>query len=343
MTEKQPTSALHFGEKLRRSIVGHTMTRELYGYPNRAPAQYFSREQVGEKLWASIAWSYRDEEHTRHSDVYLLAQRDQALVNFDLSMSYFASLDKIEFEEALQHVLLKGRTFRPVQSLADWSEVEGAYIMVFDEYKQFYIGQSSNIRKRIRTHWATRKPFDKLILGDLYESIFPVDEFRAFDNTRIYAARSRAPHAVEERAEKAADQRFSLNRMGGGIADPWRIAVALSNPRARTHEIEEMALSYEDYEAATDQIRDLAAQSTPSLRPDLVSELAGLDMTIYSVRREAGESFLWSRRDAVRSAAVRGELSVEEYSAFLTALGEDIIWPAEPRRARISGQVEEGG
>lgn len=156
-------------------------------------------------------------------------------MNFDLSMQYFASLDRDEFEDALQHVLVKGRTFKPVQSLADWDDVAGAYIMVFDEYKQFYVGQSEDIRKSIRTHWATRKPFDRLIFGDNYESIFPVDEFRAFDNTRVYTARSRNPYAVEERAEKAADPRFCLNRMSGGEADPWRLLVALSSPRSRTH------------------------------------------------------------------------------------------------------------
>lgn len=308
-------------------MFGHRMTRALYGYPNRAPGQRYSREFVGERLWEELAWVFRDEEQTQHSDIYLLAQRDQALVNFDLSMRYFASLDRDDFEDALQHVLVKGRTFKPVQSLADWKDVAGAYIMVFDEYKQFYVGQSEDIRKRIRTHWATRKPFDRLIFGNKYESIFPVDEFRAFDNTRIYAARSRNPYAVEERAEKAADPRFCLNRMRGGEADPWRLLVALNSPRSRTHGPGVVELSYQDYELAYDQIGCLVQKVPGPSRSGLVSQLVGMDMTIYSVFREDGERFLWSRRDAIRGAAVRSELSVDEYSAFLTALGESIIWP----------------
>jgi hypothetical protein len=30
--------------------------------------------------------------------------------------------------------------------------------MVFDEYKQFYIGQSNNVGKRIKPHWVGSKP-----------------------------------------------------------------------------------------------------------------------------------------------------------------------------------------
>jgi hypothetical protein len=36
---------------------------------------------------------------------------------------------------------------------------------------------------------------------------------------------------------------------------------------------------------------------------------------------------MWSRRDAIACAAARGELSVEEFAAFLEAMGEIIIWP----------------
>jgi len=78
-----------------------------------------------------------------------------------------------------------------VESLRDWDDVEGAYILVFDEYKQFYFGQSGNVRKRIMQHWSTCKPFDRLIYGTSYSSIPPMDELRALDTTRIYAARSK--------------------------------------------------------------------------------------------------------------------------------------------------------
>ncbi|MGO4145732.1 hypothetical protein AB4Y77_11650 [Paenarthrobacter sp. YAF11_1] len=54
----------------------------------------------------------------------------------------------------LQHVLAKGRTFKPLESLPAMDGREAAYIMVFDEYKQFYIGESWDVRKRIKQHWG---------------------------------------------------------------------------------------------------------------------------------------------------------------------------------------------
>lgn len=223
----------HFGEQLRGTKFGHKMVRELYAYPNRKQHQRFVREQFSEDDWEARAWRFRDEHHAEHSDAYLLVQRDSALVNFDLSMRYFDSLDADKFESALEHVLAKGRTFKPVETLSDWDGVAGAYVMVFDEYKQFYIGQSNDIRRRIKKHWSSRNSFDRLIFGTKYDSIFPVDELRALDTTRIYAARNINPHAVEQRAEKAADQLFCLNRMVGGSATPLTLMLTALNPRSR--------------------------------------------------------------------------------------------------------------
>ncbi|MCW2134997.1 GIY-YIG nuclease family protein [Arthrobacter sp. VKM Ac-2550] len=317
----------HFGEELRGSKLNYKMTRDLYAYPSRSQHQRAHREVLGEQLWENIAWAYRDEEHTRHSDAYLLWQRDKALRNFDLSMRYFESLDPDEFETALEHVLAKGRTFKPVESLPDWDGTEGAYVMVFDDYKQFYIGQSNNVRKRIKQHWGGRKSFDRLIYGGVYNSIFPVDELRALDNTRIYAARSTNPYAPEERAEKAADQRFCLNRMTGGEATPLALMLTALSPRSRTHGVVSVPLSFEEYERERVGLASKIAQTPPPHRSALIAELAGMDMTIYSVTPETGAPFMWSRRDGIAGAVPRGELSVEEFTSFLEAMGEKVIWP----------------
>lgn len=319
----------HFGELLRGTKFGHKMTRRLYAYPNRSTHERLTQQEVGEELWERTAWAYSDRAHKRHSDAYLLVQRDAALVNFDLSMQYFSSLDTGEFETALDHVLAKGRTFKPVQSLQDWDGVAGAYIMVFDEYRQFYIGQSEDIRKRIKKHWGSRKNFSRLIFGSKYESILPVDELRATDTTRIFAARSRNPHAVEERTEKVADQRFCLNRMAGGSATPLKLMLTAVNPRQRCIQPASLRLSFEEYERARDGVANMVAQTGPSRGPSLVAGLASLDMSIYSVDDADGSVFLWSRRDSISSAAARGELAVDEFASFLRALGEEIIWPED--------------
>ncbi|NMR31957.1 GIY-YIG nuclease family protein [Crystallibacter degradans] len=313
----------HIGEQLRGPQIGHKMIRDLYAFPRRSQKQKPNRADFSDRAWEDQAWRYRDDDHAQHSDAYLLVQRDKALRNFDLSMRYFESLDQAEFESALEHVLAKGRTFKPVESLPAWDDVEGAYVMVFDDYKQFYIGQSNNVRKRIKQHWVGSKPFDRLINGDVYNSIFPVDELRALDTTRIYAARSTNPYAPEERAEKAADQRFCLNRMTGGEATPLTLMLTHS----RTHGVASAPLSFEEYQRERDGLANTIAQTPPSHRSTLIAELAGMDMTIYSVTPETGAPFMWSRRDGIAGAVTRGELSVEEFTSFLGMMGEKVIWP----------------
>jgi hypothetical protein len=76
------------------------MTRAFYAYPSCVPKQRFRREYYSDQQWADVA--YRDAEHARLSDVFLLWQRDRVLRNFDLSMRYFESLDAGEFGAALQ-------------------------------------------------------------------------------------------------------------------------------------------------------------------------------------------------------------------------------------------------
>jgi hypothetical protein len=299
----------HFGEQLRGSKFSHKITRDLYAYPSRSQHQRPYRELLGEQLWENTAWAYRDDEHTQHSDAYLLVQRDKALRNFDLSMRYFDSLDADDFETALEHVLAKGRTFKPVESLPDWDDVEGAYVMVFDEYKQFYIGQSGNVRKRIKQHWGGRKSFDRLIYGrSMYTSIFP----------RGRAAR--LGHYPDLRCPKHKPVCPGRTRREG-------CRPALLPTRSRVHGVASVPLSFEEYQREWDGLANTIAQTPPSHRSTLITELAGMDMTIYSVKPETGPPFMWSRRDGVASAVTRGELSVEEFTSFLELMGEKVIWP----------------
>ena len=320
----------HFGETLRDSKFGFRMTRSMYGYPSRAPHNRIPREQVSDSFWTDVAWAYRDDEHTRLSDAYLLVQRDEALRNYDLSMAYFASLDGDEFEGALQHALAKARTLKQVEHLSSWDDAEGVYVMVFDDYKQFYVGRSDNIRKRIKQHWAGRKSFDRLVFGGLYSSILPVDELRALDNTRIFAARSRNQWALEERTEAAADPRFCLNRMGGGEANPFKLMITAASPRGRSHGTVAHPCTSAYRAEAWNEVERIVQAPRGDSSSGLVEALSSLDMTIYTHTRDNGSTSIWSRRDFITSAVVRGDLTVSEFSRFLEHMGEQVIWPDEP-------------
>ena len=199
-----PTSIEHFGERVRASKFGPKMTGELYAYPNRKPKQRLKRESVGKDLWNDIAWGYRDEDHVQHSGAYLVVQRDRSLRSFDLSMGYFAPLDPVEIEVWLEHVLAKVRTFEPVKSLSDWDGLAGAYVMVFEGFRQFYVGKADEVRKRIKQYWTGRKFFDRILFGTPYESIFPVDELRAW--TRRGSMRHAATTRMRWRSARRTSQ-----------------------------------------------------------------------------------------------------------------------------------------
>ncbi|MBF4595616.1 GIY-YIG nuclease family protein [Curtobacterium flaccumfaciens] len=308
----------HFGEWLDSSQFGEVMARATYGYPSRTPHQRFHREQMPARYWAERAWQFRDEEQTRFSDAFLLWNRDEALRNYDLSLAYFDTLDAAEFETALTTVLSEGRSLQPVEDLAEWEGVEGVYVMVFDRFKQLYVGQSANVRKRVRQHWTGRKSFDRLVWGTPYDSILPVDELRALDTTRLYAARSVHPDTLEARLERAADPRFTLNRTAGGAFNP--LGILLTGARARDHALTATPATPEEYRAARDVIKD----HVEAARHDATSPvplLAALDMGIRVEVDQDGRQHFWSNRDLVGAALRSGLLTAAEFEEFLTRLG----------------------
>lgn len=57
--------------------------------------------------------------------------------------------------------------FEGVADLNEYDNNSGYYMLVLDKYKQIYIGTMYNIKKRIREHWVKRRPFDRLIFGEV--------------------------------------------------------------------------------------------------------------------------------------------------------------------------------
>nr|WP_269211995.1 GIY-YIG nuclease family protein [Zhihengliuella flava] len=91
--------------------------------------------------------------------------------------------------------------------------------MILDDYKQIYVGQADDMRKRIKQHWSGAKQFDRLLFGPVEVSILSIDSFRALDTTRVIAAKTRATSALEQKVEEAVPASFRLNRLSGGRLD----------------------------------------------------------------------------------------------------------------------------
>ena len=143
-------------------------------------------------------------------------QIKKASLNYDLNMSYFASIKQDDFDSFLSKILKKYK-FTECFDLKELSYVEGVYMIVLDEFKQVYIGISSDIKKRIMSHWSSQKSLERLIFGDVCNSILSVDSFGALDTTRIFYIKTYSTYTTEEKIVKNLDTRFSLNRTAGGI------------------------------------------------------------------------------------------------------------------------------
>lgn len=213
-------SAIHFGGPVRSNRgLGLRLSRDTYATINkRSSSPRWSREDDPE-LWDAIDWAYEDPEHRFHTDEWCEQQRELALANFDLNMAHFASLDRDEFERALQEVVASNPGMVEVTNLAQWDGVGGLYIMVLDDYCQVYVGATSDwtgIAKRIRQHWTGRKEFDRLIWGDEKTSIISIDSFRALDTTRIFALKTGSSFDGENPLLEQFPAKFTLNRVMGG-------------------------------------------------------------------------------------------------------------------------------
>jgi hypothetical protein len=134
----------------------------------------------------------------------------------------FAQIPDKDFEEALTETLGKNKALRPVTDLKSYDGDEGLYVMVLDEYRQAYIGQASDIRRRIKAHWSGTKQFDRLLWGGVEESVMSIDSFRALDTTRIFAAWTINADRLESRLVKTFPPDYLLNRIDGGAVTGMR-------------------------------------------------------------------------------------------------------------------------
>ena len=213
-------NATHFGTTVRSTRgLGLRISRETYARINKRSSLPRMVREDNPEYWDAVAWKYEDDEHRILTDEWCETQRKDALLNFDLNMAHFASLDRDEFESALQSAVASRRGMREVNDLTKWDGVPGLYIMVLDEYAQVYVGvanSSTGIAKRIRQHWTRQKQFDRLLWGAVEESNLSIDSFRALDTTRIFALKTDKFFAGENPLLEKFPRKFTLNRVMGG-------------------------------------------------------------------------------------------------------------------------------
>lgn len=203
----------HFGERVHHGKYGLRLNRETYAIPNLRSLERGSPDGL---LSDST-----------------LRMKSAALRNFDLNMRFFSRIPATYFESEFSAVLAIHPEFEPVTDLRELDRVSGVYILVLDEYKQAYVGQSGDIRKRIKAHWTGTKPFDRLLFGAVEESVLSIDVFRPLDTTRIFAARTDEVDELEYIMETSLPADLLLNRVRGGSLNGLREAYERSEFKRR--------------------------------------------------------------------------------------------------------------
>lgn len=220
----------HLGERVSTGKYGLRLTRETYAIPNPRHSPGYTRESHPEH-WATMHRSgiYADDEHRTYTPEFMERWRALALQNFDLNMSFFERIPHPVFDEAIAALLQQVPSLRLVTDLKTLDVREGVYVMVLDAYRQVYVGQAIDLRKRIRGHWSGNKPFGRLLLGVPEESILSIDSFRALDTTRVFAAVTARADALERRIVAQFPRDLILNRIvGGSMESSFQLGVALA-------------------------------------------------------------------------------------------------------------------
>jgi hypothetical protein len=217
----------HFGVVVRSKKYGLKVTRENY-------------VNISSKSSFRTGYVYTKE--------YCASHAIWSLINYDLNMSYFDALDKKEFDQEITNFLKLNTGFDQITDLQRFEGSRGYYLLVLDEYKQAYVGTSSNIAKRIKEHWNKHVRFDRLIFGGVDNSILSIDSFRALDTTRIYVSLDNSGYEEAQLIE-CIPKKFDCNRTIGGILDKGLIeAIEFRKTRNLISNLKDfsISISYED-------------------------------------------------------------------------------------------------
>ncbi|MGG2027102.1 hypothetical protein AB1282_15490 [Gottfriedia sp. S16(2024)] len=136
-----------------------------------------------------------------------------------------------DFNKEIDDFLIDDKPFVKVTNLNDIEKVSGYYMMIFDEYNQVYIGQSTNMKKRVMSHWSTQKEFDRLIFGNKENSMLSVDSFSALDMTRLNAFKTHSLYEFENNSINFFNPNLIINRTVGGELSGLSDAVANGKTR----------------------------------------------------------------------------------------------------------------
>ena len=204
----------HFGIKLINRGKSFYLNRDEFALINTKPSLPYYETLANKN-------AYTDKDGSEYTESWCDEYRQLCLKNYDLNIAYFSKLDESTFDEALRNFLSQYKQFIEVKNLNEFTGIEGYYIMVLGQYKQVYIGKTTDIKKRITQHWSKTRQFDRTLFP-MYawdKSCFSIDFFRPLDTTKIYVWKNKTSIGIESELINNFPSQFCTNRIGGDITD----------------------------------------------------------------------------------------------------------------------------
>lgn len=178
-----------------------------------------SKQKIAKSYFENYLKVFEDNSLTTFNNNYCIEHQKNCLINYDLNMNFFSKINYNDFEKMITSLKKKFKKLIEIQDLSIYDKKPGIYILVLDEYKQVYVGQTRDIKKRILQHWTNRKEFFKLIFGDVETSVLSIDSFGALDTTRILIYQIGDLFLqldLEDKITKFIPKEYLLNRTKGG-------------------------------------------------------------------------------------------------------------------------------
>ncbi len=201
----------HFNVEVNAGKYGLKLSRETYALINKRCSFTLLSEDVLEHM---------EPDGKHYTDAWCKMHRERCLENFDMNIRYFSMLSVELFEAEVDAFAMSHPEFVWADDLTKFAGVQGYYVLILDEYRQVYVGCSSDLTKRIRQHWAKNKEFDRLLFPvDPTVSSLSIDCFRALDTTRILLCPANDLPRRENEYLRCFSDEFVLNRVSGGITD----------------------------------------------------------------------------------------------------------------------------
>ena len=162
---------------------------------------------------------FQDDTLMTYTDEYCIKQQERCLINYDLNMRFFSKIKYEDFEKVIKKLKKKFKKLLETTDLSIYGKKAGIYILILDDYKQMYVGQTSDIKKRVLQHWRNKKEFFRLIFGKVETSVLSIDSFGALDTTRILVYETDniySQYDIEEKITDFVPKEYLLNRTKGG-------------------------------------------------------------------------------------------------------------------------------